>query len=126
METYPAQISDVQSIKVVKEAEHWALIPMVMVNGELYLDTGYNSTMDVHCGMMDGEITSEVEGWEKPTEDNQANFGAGYGYQYGAVEGTIEIYMNDNWRIFATEEVRQEMQFPTEKVSEADDELPAE
>lgn len=112
METYPAQISDVLGIKVVKEAEHWALTPMVMVNGELYLDTGYDSTIDGRCGTMDGEITSEVEGWEKPTEDNQSNFGIGYGYQYGSTEGTIEIYMNGNWRIFATEEVRQQIQFP--------------
>ena len=28
------------------EAEKWDLIPMVMVNGELYLDTGYESTVN--------------------------------------------------------------------------------
>lgn len=45
-------------------------------------------------------------------DDNQSNFGTGYGYQYGETEGTIEIYMDDMWRIFATKEVRQKLQFP--------------
>lgn len=117
METYPARLGEVYSIRVTEEApetaaEHWDLIPMVMVNGELYLDTGYESRMEARCGMMDGEITSTVEGSQKPTKDNQSNFGTGYGYQYGSTEGTIEIYMNDKWWIFATEDVRQELQFP--------------
>lgn len=97
--------------------EKWAMLPMVMVDGTLYLDTGFPSSMKGRCGVMDGEITSSVDGTETPTEDNQSNFGTGYGYQYGMEEGTIEIYMNENWRIFATEEVRREMQFPTEKTA---------
>ena len=87
---------------------------MVMVNGELYLDTGKESTVMARCGMMDGEITSQVDGSKAPTMDNQSNFGTGYGYQYGPIEGTIEINMNGKWWIFATEAVRQEIQFPTE------------
>ena len=90
--------------------EKWALIPMVMVDGELYLDTGYTSDV-ARCGMMDREITSSVDVSEKPTEDDQSNFGSGYGYQYGFTDGTIELYMNDAWCIFATEDVRQELQF---------------
>ena len=95
-----------------EEEIKYDLIPMVMVDGELYLDTGYNNT-DIHkCGTFDGEITSAVDGSEKPAADNQSNFGTGYGYQYGAAEGTVEIYMNNKWRIFATEEVREQIQFP--------------
>lgn len=106
-------ISDADEVK-------FAMIPMVKVNGVLYLDTGHNNTDIGKCGTLDGEITSTVDGSEKPTADNQSNFGAGYGYQYGAAEGTIELYMNDKWRIFAAEEVRQQIQFPekeTETVS---------
>lgn len=99
-------------------AEKWDMIPMVMVDGTLYLDTGHNNTEVRKCGTPDGKITSTVEGTEKPTKDNQSNFGSGYGYQYGATEGTIEIYMNDAWRIFATEEVRQQIQFPEEESAE--------
>lgn len=94
------------------EEEKWDLVPMVMVDGVLYLDTGVNNTELRKCGTPDGEITSQVSGSEKPAADGQSNFGTGYGYQYGAQEGTIEIYMNETWRIFATEEVRQAIQFP--------------
>ena len=76
------------------------IIPLVMVKGKLYIDTGRESTVDSRCGMMDGEITSTVKSSEQPTEDNQSNFGVGYGYQIGAEEGTIEIYKNEKWWIF--------------------------
>ncbi|MBQ4347173.1 MAG: hypothetical protein IJC39_01840, partial [Firmicutes bacterium] len=46
-----------------------------------------------------------------PGSNDQSNFGTGYGYQYGT-QGTVEIKINDKWRIFATEEMRHELQFP--------------
>ena len=113
LETYPARIADVYGIKIIKEAETWDLIPMVMVNGTLYLDTGHESKIEARCGVMDGEITSQVDGSKQPTVDDQSNFGTGYGYQYGATEGTIELFMNGKWWIFATEEARQKIQFPS-------------
>lgn len=94
--------------------ESWDKIPMIRVNGVLYLDTGYNSSTERKCGTMDGEITSQVAGSQTPIEDDQSNFGAGYGYQYGSIAGTIDLYMNGNWRIFATEEVRQQLQFSSQ------------
>ena len=112
LETYPARITEVFSIRVVKEAETWALIPMVMVNGTLYLDTGYESDAIERTDHFDGEITSQVDGSERPSVDDQSNFGTGYGYQYGKTEGTIELFMNGKWWIFATEEARQKIQFP--------------
>lgn len=111
LETYPARITDVYGIKIIKEAEAWDLIPMVMVNGTLYLDTGHESKIEARCGVMDGEITSQVDGSKQPTVDDQSNFGTGYGYQYGATEGTIELFMNGKWWIFAAEEARQKIQF---------------
>ena len=114
MESDPARLQDVYSIRVVKEEaqEQWDLIPMVMVDGKLYLDTGMESSVEARCGVMDGEITSSVDGTKKPTQDGESNFGTGYGYQYGPQEGTIEIFMNEKWWVFATEDVRQEIQFP--------------
>ena len=111
LETYPARITEVFSIRVVKEAETWDLIPMVMVNGTLYLDTGHESKIEARCGVMDGEITSRVDGSKQPTVDDQSNFGTGYGYQYGATEETIELFMNGKWWIFATEEAHQAITF---------------
>ena len=79
------------------------LIPMVMVNGTLYLDTGKESPIkERKCGTPDGEITSSVDQTEKPTKDNQSNFGTGYKYQYGS-EGTIELYMNEKWWVYEAE-----------------------
>lgn len=93
---------------VSSQEETWDLIPMVMIDGRLYLDTGQESTAESRCGVMDGEIISEVDASEKPTEDNQSNFGTGYEYQFGAMEGTVEIYIDGKWMVFATEEARDE------------------
>lgn len=97
------------------EQEKWARVPMVMVNGTLHLDTGYDSTAEGRCGTMDGEITSAVNCSEIPTVNDQSNFGTGHNYQYGMQNGTVELNLNGAWRIFATEAVREAMQFP-EKV----------
>lgn len=78
-------------------------IPMVMVDGFLYYDTGKESTLEGRCGMMDGEITSSVDASEIPTEDNQSNFGTGFGYQYG-INNSIDIQMEDGtWFVFQRE-----------------------
>ncbi|MCI9140804.1 hypothetical protein D7X25_21600 [bacterium 1XD42-8] len=83
------------------------ICPCVMVNGVVYYDTGYKSSLDDRCEDMDGQITSECSGSEVPTQDNQSNFGKGYDYQYGSVEGTIEIQLTDgDWYVFATKEVK--------------------
>ncbi len=77
----------------------WQYTPMVMVNGELYYDTGIRSD-EAKCGVMDGEITSQVSSNQRPNKNNQSNFGTGYGYQFGQ-EGTINIYINGAWNVFA-------------------------
>ena len=85
------------------EQEENDKIPMVMVNGNLYYDTGKESSMDTRCGVMDGKITSSVDSSKIPAENNQSNFGEGYEYQYGA-EGTIEILIDGKWIVFEQRE----------------------
>ena len=75
-------------------------IPMVMADGAMYYDTGRESTVTGRCGVMDGEITSAVDRTEVPSENNQSNFGAGYGYQWGPEEGTLEVCMDGKWLVF--------------------------
>lgn len=87
----------------LEETHEWDKIPMVMVDGKLYYDTGKESTISGRCGVMDGEITSTVDGSEIPTKDNQSNFGTGFEYQYGA-GNTIEIFMNEKWIVFEQRE----------------------
>ncbi len=77
--------------------------PMVMIDGKLYVATGKESTATARCGVMDGEIKSSVEEHQKPTQNNQSNFGTGYGWQIGTQEGTIEICINGKWYVYATE-----------------------
>lgn len=92
-------IPDEQLAKQEEADAMWDRIPMVRVNGKLYYDTGRESAVNGRCGNMDGEITSTVDGSEVPMEDDQSNFGSGFGYQYGA-DDTIEIYMNEKWFVF--------------------------
>jgi len=71
-----------------------AIVPALMVNGELYCYVGESLTGD-RCGMMDGAITSTVESWKMPVKDDQSNFGE-YSYQYGN-EGFIEVLQDGTW-----------------------------
>ncbi len=82
--------------------EYSALRPMVMVGGRLYYDTGIEIPF-LRCGTLDGEITSNVHNSEIPTEDNQSNFGEGYGYQCTG-ENTIDVFIENKWIRFDTEE----------------------
>lgn len=83
-------------------AEKPDLVPMVRIEGTLYRDTGNESQAENHSGTRTGKITSTVGADEKPTVDDQSNFGTGYEYQIAA-EGTIEIFINDRWFIFEAE-----------------------
>lgn len=74
---------------------------MVMVDGKLYYDTEHESDIKGRCGVMDGEITASVASTETPTQNDQSNFGMGYGYQY--VDGTgIDVYIDGKWMRFET------------------------
>lgn len=92
-----------------EEEVKYDLIPMVMVDGVIYADTGYTGTYKSNDDTYDREITSTVAGYEAPTENDQSNFGTDFKYRYGETEGTIEINMNHRCCIFATEEVRQQI-----------------
>ena len=100
---------DTEKPESAEEKQNWDRIPAVMVDGVLYIDTGKESTEDRKCGTWDGEITLECSGSELPTENDQSNFGTGYGYRYGLREGTVEVLIDGRWFIFATEKVKREM-----------------
>lgn len=72
--------------------------PCVMVDGIIYKDTGYVSSMH-GCGNMDGEITSTVDETDLPEENNQSNFGSGYQYQRSS-EGQLIVVIDGNRIIF--------------------------
>lgn len=122
LESYPAQLGEVSKITLLEQAKAdvmWDRIPMVRINGKLYYDTGRESTVSGRCGNMDGEITSTVDGTGIPMENNQSNFGSGFGYQYGA-DDTIEIYMNEKWFIFEYREEKEASVVKTYDVTDSD------
>lgn len=75
--------------------------PMVMIKGELYYDTGRESDFIGRCGVMDGKILTTVDGTEIPKEDDQSNFGSGYGYQF--IDKGIDIKIDQKWIRFEKE-----------------------
>lgn len=85
--------------QVTQEETQWDKIPMVMVDGNLYYDTGKESTGTEENETVDGEIASTVDGSEIPTENDQSNFGEGFAYRHIA-DGTLEIFMNEKWIVF--------------------------
>ena len=78
-----------------------AVTRAVMVDGELYYDTGEVITVG-RCGVMDGRITSTVEQNELPAQDGQSNFGIGWEYQWVGPYN-FDIPMEDGWRRFQRE-----------------------
>lgn len=104
---YEVKNIDIPELLAVSPANKKALlddlIPMVCVNGTLFLDTGKQSDIDARCGVMDGEITSSVHPSEKPTKESQSNFGAGFDYQF-VDEYNLDVYMNGKWFRFQKEE----------------------
>lgn len=74
-------------------------VPMLMVRGKLYRDTG-EICREVKCGVMDGQIRSQAEKTETPSINDQSNFGTGYHYQYGCEQGRINVLIDKEWHIF--------------------------
>ena len=82
-----------------EEKSEFDVIPMVMVNGKLYYDTGKENTFNGRCGTPDGEITLSVDMSEIPEKDNESNFATGFKYQYG-INNTIDVFINEKWIVF--------------------------
>ena len=97
-----------------KTEDNEAYPPCVMVDGVVYKDTGYVSSMS-GCGTMDGEIVSSVAGTELPSEDKQSNFGSGYQYQKSS-EDTI-IVIIDGERIIFRDIEKDDPSIPIEVIN---------
>lgn len=96
----------------------------VKVSGVVYKDTGYLNGM-VTCGTADGEIKTAVSENEMPTNDDESNFGTGYGYQVWE-EGYINVQIDKKWILFKDIELKDEdipkwVAHFTAKVTQADE-----
>ncbi|WP_298530154.1 protease complex subunit PrcB family protein [uncultured Ruminococcus sp.] len=73
----------------------------IMVDGTLYLDTGYVSSL-MQFGTLDGNIERVIEATEIPDEDGEANFSP-EGWQGGFEKGTLDVLIDNEFCIFAAE-----------------------
>jgi hypothetical protein len=102
VENVNAPIETEQSTETELTASYITL-DIVMFNDKLYYDTGSIDEFGGSCGVMDGNITSKCDYNEIPTENNQSNFGTGYGIQYGRVESEIEVCIDGDWHVFSSD-----------------------
>ncbi len=107
-------VSDNEAVTLpdLSESRPVAYPPCVMIDGIVYQDTGYVSSMP-GCGVMDGEITSEVDGTELPAENDQSNFGTGYAYQR-STENDVIVMMDGEPEIFQNIEKDHDGSMPPE------------
>lgn len=84
--------------------------PMVKVDGTTYTDTGYENAM-VTCGTADGEIKTTVDGKSMPENNDESNFGTGYGYQVWE-NGYINVEIEGRWILFRDVELKDDGQIP--------------
>lgn len=108
-----------------KEVEEEAYPKAVKVSGTIYEDTGYENAM-VTCGTMDGEIKTTVSEKEMPANDDESNFGTGYGYQVWE-EGYINVEIDNKLILFKDIELKDDDSIPkyvahfTAKATQADE-----
>lgn len=98
-ESTEAESMEMEGTETVGEEEE---LRMVKLDDKLYYDTGKVSNA-ARCGVMDFELDSSVESGQ-PTENNQTNFGIGYGGQYGSNGNEIEVLINGEWHIFSCQD----------------------
>ena len=73
-------------------------LKMIKVKDQVYIST--DTVVNVlRCGVMDGEIDSTVANGVLPEQNNQSNFGTGYGYQIISAD-VVDVYIDGEWIMF--------------------------
>lgn len=85
--------------------------PAVMVDGVVYGIAGVEDVPLVGEFIPDGQIATSIS-YGSPQENDQSNFGTGYDYRYGAMEGTLEVLIDGERCLFATSEMKERICFP--------------
>lgn len=85
-------------------SELWAMRPMIMVDGILYLDTGKEVAGNVDDSAVLGQITSVVDASKKPAEHGQCNFENGMNAKYAACEEGMAVFLENKWFFFEKEQ----------------------
>ena len=80
----------------------WDSPPMIMINSQLYLDTGKEGTLGAETAI-DGTIKTTVDGQKKPSEHEQSNFGL-VGSAYVIGDGFVQVNIDQKWIVFELEQ----------------------
>ena len=77
----------------------------VRLDGKLYYEIGPDEEANQNgiFGAMSGELDSTVDPMQLPEQDNQSNFGVGFGYQR-LDDYTIVVFIEETWFRFQQEE----------------------
>ena len=86
-------------------------VAMLMVDGKLYKAAGL-AFMSADQIEPDGKIVSTCDG--VPTENDQSNFGSGYGYQIRE-NGTVNVRFEDGWHVFTPVDSSDTREEPSEE-----------
>lgn len=78
------------------------LRPMIMVDGEIYLDTGKKLSVEIDESSIIGKTDPAVSSTEKPTQEGQTNFGL-EGADYAYFDDGIAVLVNNEWVFFEKE-----------------------
>jgi hypothetical protein len=93
-------------------------VKMLKVKDQVYMST--DTVVNVlRCGVMDGEIDSTVANGVIPEQNNQSNFGTGFGYQIISAD-VVDVYIDGEWIMFTPvdRQVYIERDLETEEVME--------
>ncbi len=82
--------------------EKWDRRPMIMVEGQIYMDTGKQIETEIDPSAILGEITSSVGSTEKPAQNGESNFGC-EGASYAHYRGSLVVFLDNKWMYFEKE-----------------------
>lgn len=75
-------------------------IRLVRLDCAIYYETGQKSEVQERCGVMDGNFSMTADRFELPQGNFESNFDEAAAYQLGTTTDTIEICIDDGWKVF--------------------------
>jgi beta-lactamase regulating signal transducer with metallopeptidase domain len=88
--------------RVSEVIEKWDRRPMIMVEGQIYMDTGKQIEAKIDASTVIGAITSSIDGTQKPTQNGESNFGC-EGARYAFYNDGLAVLLEDKWMYFEKE-----------------------
>ncbi len=75
-------------------------VKILKIDGNLYYETNKFSEADGRCGNADGSFKKTADEFEIPKNNGESNFSEADSYQVGIEENTLEIRMDNGWKVF--------------------------